>query len=584
LNRKRNLDYRTIPKNIYVNFIVREIKDILEDGEKLLKGEFKVFSYKIKVNKFPQWNIDYITGNKVPAQFFRRIKRESGGAEIRSIWELNRLQFLPLLGLCYTYTGNNKYYILFKDILSDWDKNNPFLNGVNWMNAMECSIRASNIIMAFSIFEKELKNDPKYEEVILDIIYRHGLYIEFHLEKGISNLYGNHYLSDIFGLLIISTFLYNNKRAIKWKKFATREIVKASDKCIHQGGIAHEHSIGYHKYITELYFYVLLFFHEDLCDNKHQIQKNLFKMIQFLFNIEQPNGKLPTIGDCDDGKIFSIDNYFNYDPLDLYLLKKTVVVEHEFYNLLFSVNLQQYDKQCNFAQLYEQPGVLLYKYGVTAFTFLFWNVGSGGQGAHQHNDILSFTLFISDTPVVVDPGTYCYLSNNKYRNFYRSTKAHNTITVDGYELNTIDPKQVFGMKENTKVDLLEYFFDVDLISCSVENNAYQRLDDPVMHKRTVELRNNKTFTIIDDFYSLEVHEIIFNIHFHPSLKVEICGEMEIFLSNGSNNFKIKTNFDELEIKTYSYSESFLSKKKAKKAILKSKIFKSKRLSTEIITL
>ena len=50
--------------------------------------------------------------------------------------------------------------------------------------------------------------------------------------------------------------------------------------------------------------------------------------------------------------------------------------------------------------------------------------------AHAHADALSFQLWWQGRPVVVDPGTYTYEPGAE-RDWFRSTHAHSTLTVDG---------------------------------------------------------------------------------------------------------------------------------------------------------
>ncbi|HZS24403.1 MAG TPA: heparinase II/III family protein [Gaiellaceae bacterium] len=50
--------------------------------------------------------------------------------------------------------------------------------------------------------------------------------------------------------------------------------------------------------------------------------------------------------------------------------------------------------------------------------------------AHAHADALSFQLWWGGRPVVVDPGTYTY-EPGADRDWFRSTRAHSTVTVDG---------------------------------------------------------------------------------------------------------------------------------------------------------
>src|SRR5262249_20300286 len=49
---------------------------------------------------------------------------------------------------------------------------------------------------------------------------------------------------------------------------------------------------------------------------------------------------------------------------------------------------------------------------------------------HAHADALSFQLWVDGRPAVVDPGTYTYEAGAD-RDWFRSTRAHSTVAVDG---------------------------------------------------------------------------------------------------------------------------------------------------------
>ena len=51
--------------------------------------------------------------------------------------------------------------------------------------------------------------------------------------------------------------------------------------------------------------------------------------------------------------------------------------------------------------------------------------------AHGHADALSLTLDIDGQPVLVDPGTWLYGSGGIWRDWFRSTPAHNTLNIAG---------------------------------------------------------------------------------------------------------------------------------------------------------
>ena len=51
--------------------------------------------------------------------------------------------------------------------------------------------------------------------------------------------------------------------------------------------------------------------------------------------------------------------------------------------------------------------------------------------AHGHADALSIEVRHDGVDLLVDPGTYCYHGEPEWRSYFRSTRAHNTIEIDG---------------------------------------------------------------------------------------------------------------------------------------------------------
>ncbi|HTM78756.1 MAG TPA: heparinase II/III-family protein, partial [Devosia sp.] len=51
--------------------------------------------------------------------------------------------------------------------------------------------------------------------------------------------------------------------------------------------------------------------------------------------------------------------------------------------------------------------------------------------AHGHADALALWLAVDGQPVLVDPGTYRYQAGGAWRDWFRSTRAHNTLTIAG---------------------------------------------------------------------------------------------------------------------------------------------------------
>jgi hypothetical protein len=64
--------------------------------------------------------------------------------------------------------------------------------------------------------------------------------------------------------------------------------------------------------------------------------------------------------------------------------------------------------------------------------YMFFDCGHHGADncGHAHADALSFELAVNGRTVLVDPGTYTYTASKEMRDSFRSSAAHNTLTLD----------------------------------------------------------------------------------------------------------------------------------------------------------
>ena len=82
--------------------------------------------------------------------------------------------------------------------------------------------------------------------------------------------------------------------------------------------------------------------------------------------------------------------------------------------------------------------------------------------AHGHADCLSLLLSVSGKELLVDPGTYCYHTEREWRDYFRSTAAHNTVRVDGVDQSQIAGAFLWAEKAEASVEEIRDFADTGL--------------------------------------------------------------------------------------------------------------------------
>jgi hypothetical protein len=86
---------------------------------------------------------------------------------------------------------------------------------------------------------------------------------------------------------------------------------------------------------------------------------------------------------------------------------------------------------------------------------LIFDAGPFGPwaGGHSHSDTLSIVARLHGEDVLVDAGTYTYVSDTAARNWFRGSAAHNTVRVDGRD--QAEPAGPFGWRSKPEVRVLD---------------------------------------------------------------------------------------------------------------------------------
>jgi Heparinase II/III-like protein/Heparinase II/III N-terminus len=134
-------------------------------------------------------------------------------------------------------------------------------------------------------------------------------------------------------------------------------------------------------------------------------------------------------------------------------------------------------------QLFPETGYLVIRRGEDEF----WLVVDCGAAAppflppHAHADALSFQLWLGGRPVVVDPGTKTYDGGSE-RDWFRGTRAHATVSVDGE-----DQFKLVGAFRATGIPNVKV---IDIVGSEVEGSITAEVEafrhvGSVKHRRRV---------------------------------------------------------------------------------------------------
>ena len=372
---------------IFLNLNKDYSKSFLEKKNELKKTNnsnrkiiYKIFK-KINKSKLTNWKIDKISGYEWNSSIFSdSIKiHVDKKIDIKVPWELARLQHLTNLSI-NSYVNKLDDFSFIKNQILDFISSNPPYRGVNWFNAMEVSIRGSNLCIIADILKQNKSLNEEEFLIILNSINDHFNYVIENLEWTTFST-NNHYLSNLVGLLVMGFYLPRCKFNESILKFTINQFYNEIDNQFYEDGGSKEGSTGYHLFCTEMIFFGIFFLEKlkkegvfnnkvlklDICKkiinkinfisqispqlNKsrlNKIKKKIENIFEFSKSLVRNNDTLLQIGDNDSGCFISLNFNNNLMEKKSFHLHSSKKLKDTFFEVVkSSINFQLKTKKKN---------------------------------------------------------------------------------------------------------------------------------------------------------------------------------------------------------------------------------------------
>lgn len=208
------------------------------------------------------WQLDFKSGWRwSESTWYKNIwYGHKRGVDVKVPWELARMQHLLHLAYAYILAKSGApslpsadiYAAEFRNQVLDFISANPPRFGVNWTCAMDVAIRVSNWIVTRALFESAGEAfDNDFKRFFNRSVYEHGVHIVNNLEWN-PDLRGNHYLSDIAGLIFVASVLPATEETDSWLALGAHELTAETALQFNEDGSNFEGSTAYHRLSAEL--------------------------------------------------------------------------------------------------------------------------------------------------------------------------------------------------------------------------------------------------------------------------------------------------------------------------------------------
>ena len=506
----------------------------------------------------------------IPHKEWDLYRMRPGNADIKHPWELARCQHWVWLGQAYRVTGEARYAQEIFLQLDDFMAANPVGRGINWTCTMDVALRALNWAIALSLIQG-CGNEAERSTAV-NALYEHGVFIRDNLEDKYE-VTSNHYLSNVLGLLFLGRYFQSLPAGAQWYEFACAALEREIDIQVLPDGADFESSVPYHRLVLELFLTGLRltdFAGTPLSDH---YRSRVYDMALYHWSVLRPDGRMPQIGDADDGRAHIFLPSTAPDPQDgrhilgpaaaifqnpqwLLGAGKDVGWEAGWWGLSATAGNAPL---ADVTMLFPDAGVFVSRRAQSYIAVTNSIVGTKGFGNHKHNDQLGFEFFAQGRAWLVDPGSYVYTGDPAARNRFRATAAHNTVIVDGEEQNHFNPEWLFRMFDPGFVPThVSWSAEDNGASYTGRHSGYRRCPSPVEHERIFRLIHEPGVLLIADrLRGRGVHSIEWNFQCGPGVTARSTEQDVVWLEAGGQSMALcGLNGLEIGIGRGAYSPSY----------------------------
>lgn len=515
---------------------------VLARAERVLAGEFDLLGYQgLSYGTPVDWQRDPVHALRASEEVhWSRVPYLDATAvgDHKVTWEVNRQQYLVVLGQAYWYTNDARYADAFAAHVAAWMDANPPKRGINWASSLEVAFRAMSWVWALHFFRDADALTPTLYGRMLAYLHVHAR----HLEQFLSTYFSpnTHLTGEALGLVFVGALVPELAGAERWRRLGLGILAEWLPRQVRADGGYFEQATQYHRYTTEFTLQLLLLDERHGWGLSATLQPVLVRLLNYLQAVTRPDGTIPLIGDDDGGKLVDLDgrppddvravfaqaaawlgsDRYAYDAGEgrnavaaaIWLLGPTAA------DVLGRLTPRP---PVELSRAFRDTGMFVLRdgWGRDAMYAAF-DCGPHGvmNAGHAHADVLSLVASAGGRHLLVDSGTFSYPGPE--RNAFRGAAAHNALFVDG--IASSEPADgAFQWRTVAHGRLLEWHDSPQFTWVEGTHDGFARLPGAVSHRRGIVFLPGLGWIIRDRIDAVGEHTLRVHWHLAPGLAVGV---------------------------------------------------------------
>lgn len=346
-----------------------------------------------------------------------------------SEWQIaqHKFYFAVDLAQAYRHTGNPAYLHKWVALIESWLAE----MGSGAITTSDAQVEAKRVehwlrsLVALRGTPAAQLISAPFLRSLLARIASETLYITQHLKP-----VRNHRTFQLFAVFLAGTLLPELRLSHMFRELGATQLAENLLTDILPDGVHVELSTHYHQLVIETALDFVEIAQLNAITIDPAILPRLAQALEFSLYMQWPNGDIPLINDSDNGEHRAL------------LARGSQLLGDQ--RLLWGATLGRAGQPPQHrSKHFAHSGYLVLSngWGHNHASYLrrqhvFYDCAQLGAGSHSHYDLFSFCYYVDGVPAVIDPGRYSYCAEPDaqgidWREQFKSTAYHNTVTIDG---------------------------------------------------------------------------------------------------------------------------------------------------------
>ncbi len=498
-------------------------------ADAVLAGDFPLLGFgALRYGAPVDWQLDPVSGRRATLEHWSRVPylNASMVGDHKVTWEVNRHQWSIWLAQAWCLTRDPRYAAGVVSLTSQWICANPPKRGMNWTSALELAFRS----MAWTYAIPMLAGAPSIDDAFMQRVASSLLAQIEHVEWNLSTWFSpnTHLTGEALALLVTGVAWPALPGAVRRRDIGWRILCEQALVQHRPDGTYFEQSTFYQSYSVDFYLQAFRWARQAGLEVPEDVWRQVHQAALALRAFARPDGTIPLIGDDDGGCALPLATRPPGDVSDV-LSRAAVLFDDPSLavpgcagrwalawldggvDLDRLVELEQASGAAagRESRVMRDGGWIVLCESSPADAagdhHLVFDAGPHGSLAcgHAHADALGLCLTAHGVPLLIDPGTGAYVEPMRSR--YRSTRAHATVTVDG--LDSSIQASAFRWTSVANTSLVGTAVTPDVSWADAWHDGYERLSDPVRHRRIVGRFRGCYWIVLDSLSCTAEHDI-----------------------------------------------------------------------------